>query len=937
MLAHSLLQLNNFARIVAALHFYLLRKAMRLQPFIFVTLWVLASFQSCFAADEAASSGITPIHSTQLALQFSKKIAKPVTTQLPRTVRPLHYAIFVTPNAAAATFSGAVAIDIEVIRQTNRITFNAADLTIEQATLDSNGTLFGAQQINLDAEAQTATLIFKQLLKVGKYRLNMDYNGVISTQANGLFLVDYVTTNGKQRALYTQFENSDARRFVPCWDEPNFKTTFDLTVTVPSGQMAVSNMPILTQTALDNGINGMNGMTRVTFQTTPKMSSYLLFMALGDFERVTDKLGNTELGVITQRGLLSQAAFPLASTKAILQQYNDYFGVTYPLPKLDNVAAPGSSEFFGAMENWGAIFTFEHDILLNPTISTQRDKEASFSTAAHEIAHQWFGDLVTMQWWDDLWLNEGFASWMESRTTQKLHPEWDTNLLLVDVHQRAMWLDAINNTHPVVQHVATVEQASQAFDDITYKKGESVITMLENYVGENAWRNGVRAYMAKHAYGNTSSADFWAAIQAATDKPIMQIAHDFTLQPGVPLIKLIGQKCSAGKTTVELEQGEFNTDIGDNNARITKPPLRWHVPVNIALINENGVVASANLLTHQTHQKLTLNGCGAVLLNAGQFGYFRPQLDSVELHKLMAHFDKLAPIDQLGLIANTFSLSRIGTTSMADALDLTQLGLASNNPQINSLALKTLMNLRRNYALNSNEQRTFDVYATQQLSTVMARVSWQAQPDESSTTAKLRELLIDALSEMQDPKTVQQVRHYFNHQSSDLPAALNNVITRTVAMTADSLLWEQLHAKALAETSSMIKDNDYLALATAIDPALAQRALDLALTDEPNPTISAAMIEAVANHYPDMAFDFCMNHLEHINKLVDSNSRSRYIPRIATESADPAMKTKLQNYAKNNLAKTAWGDTKTALAAINYQIYIRQKRLPEVNAWLAAH
>ncbi|WP_229507659.1 M1 family metallopeptidase [Massilia sp. Dwa41.01b] len=288
------------------------------------------------------------------------------------------------------------------------------------------------------------------------------------------------------------------------------------------------------------------------FAPTPAMSTYLLFFALGDFERATTTVDGTELGVVTRRGSLPQAAFALESSGAILREYNDYFGVRYPLPKLDNVAGPGRSQFFGAMENWGAIFTFEYALLLDPAISTQRDKQEIFATAAHEMAHQWFGDLVTMRWWDDLWLNEGFASWMESRMTARLHPEWNTALDTVNGRDAAMRRDALATTHPVVQHVATVEQASQAFDEITYQKGEAVIRMLEAYVGEDAWRRGVRAYMREHAYGNTASNDLWRQIERAAARPVTQIAHDFTLQPGVPLVRVALPVCKGGKMTIAL-------------------------------------------------------------------------------------------------------------------------------------------------------------------------------------------------------------------------------------------------------------------------------------------------------------------------------------------------------------------------------------------------
>ena len=295
---------------------------------------------------------------------------KNATTQLPRTVRPVHYDIAVVPHAQSLSFTGQVAIALDVLEPTASITLNAVDMVFANTTLAGTRGKALVPQVSIDAGAQTATFTLDKPLAPGRYTLTTDYTGRIGTQANGLFAIDYDTRQGRKRALYTQFENSDARKFVPSWDEPNHKATFSLTATVPASQLAVSNMPVSETTDLGNGSK------RITFAKSPRMSTYLLFFALGDFERATAKLGDTEVGVVTQSGLIDQAKFALDSSVGVLREYNDYFGTPYPLPKLDNVASPGSSQFFGAMENWGAIFTFEHTLLLDPTISTQSDKSA---------------------------------------------------------------------------------------------------------------------------------------------------------------------------------------------------------------------------------------------------------------------------------------------------------------------------------------------------------------------------------------------------------------------------------------------------------------------------------------------------------------------------------------------------------------------------------
>eukprot|EP01133_Synstelium_polycarpum_P020874 gene20874-25067_t len=627
--------------------------------------------RSQLAAAVLALASFTAAHADNAApaaRYVSASHAPGTTTQLPRGVTPLHYIVSITPDAAAATFQGAAAIKVAVDAPTSSITFNALNLTFGAAAIEgAGGSKQVTRKIDFDADRQTATLHFAQPVARGEYLLRIDYSGKIGTQATGLFSLDYDTPEGRQRALYTQFENSDARSVLPSWDEPDYKATFALDVVVPSGQMAVGNMPIVRSEELGNG------KKHVYFATTPRMSTYLLFFGLGDFERATAMADGTQIGVITKRGALAQSRFALDESSALLREYNDYFGVRYPLPKLDNIAAPGRSQFFGAMENWGAVFTFEYGLLLDPAISTQADKENIYTTLSHEMAHQWFGDLVTMRWWDDLWLNEGFASWMEGRTTQRLHPEWNTALADVAGREAAMAQDALRTTHPVIQRIATVEQASQAFDGITYQKGKAVISMLEAYVGADTWRTAVRSYMRKHAYGNTVSDDLWREVDAAAGKPVSAIAHDYTLQPGVPMITVGDAVCRNGNTRVTLAQGEFSKD------QPNKKPLAWKVPV-IASTVGNGKLAT--VLVRNGKATLNVPGCGALLVNAGQSGYYRTLYAPSNARALAAGFARLAPIDQLGLLSDSQSLGMAGLQDPAGFLDLVKATPLSADPQV---------------------------------------------------------------------------------------------------------------------------------------------------------------------------------------------------------------------------------------------------------------
>jgi aminopeptidase N len=852
--------------------------------------------------------------------------ARATTTQLPRGVTPTHYAVSITPDAKAGKFAARAIISIEVQAATTSITLNALDLKFASATLApaAGGTPQSAQ-IAMHADAQTATFTFAKQVAAGSYKLALDYTGVIGTQAVGLFALDYDGAGGKQRALYTQFENSDARRVIPSWDEPAYKATFQLDAVIPAGQMAVSNMPIANEEKLGDG------RTHVAFAQTPKMSTYLLFFGLGDFERARMTADGVELGVVTRKGGASQAQFALDSSRAVLREYNDYFGVRYPLPKLDNVAGPGRSQFFGAMENWGAIFTFEYAMLVDPAFSTQSDRQEVFATAAHEMAHQWFGDLVTMSWWDDLWLNEGFASWMEGRTMARLHPEWNTAPQAVTKRDHAMSRDALVTTHPIVQHISTVEQANQAFDEITYMKGEAVIRMLEAYVGENMWRNGVRAYIKAHAYGNTVSDDLWASVEKAAKKPVTSIAHDFTLQPGVPLIRVDDVVCKNGSSVVKLSQGEFSRDQPD------KKPLSWRVPVIAQILDSN---KQARAIVSGGKGALTLAGCGPVIVNAGQTGYYRTLYAPRQFSGLAAGFSKMPTVDQLGLLSDSWALGTAGLQNIGAFLDLAAATTLAADPQVWDRVAGVYGAIHSMYESDPARRKRFDTYAIARLAPVMAQVGWNVRAGEPTTVANLRERLIGTLGELGDATTIGEARRRYAAMETDpaaVPSELRKVILAVVAEHADAATWDKLHAAAQAEKTPLIKDHLYEMLASTEDQGLAQRALDLALTDEPGATNSAGMVAHVAESHPDMAFDFAISHIDKINQRVDATSRSRYFPRLAGRSADAAMIGKLNDYAGANLAPTSRRDVDSAIASIRDRIKVRRERLPEIDAWLASH
>ncbi len=869
-----------------------------------------------------------------------------ITTQLPRGAAPTHYAIEVTPDEANLSFTGKVMIDVTVSKAMPTLVLNAADLSIGDVMLTPAKGKAMKGSAKVDAEAQTVTLDFGKPLTPGQYKLAIAYAGVINTQANGLFALDYTNNEGQaKRALFTQFEAPDARRFVPSWDEPSYKATFDLSAIIPTGELAVGNMPV--KTTKDLG----GGKTQVTFGTSPKMSSYLLFFGLGELERATKMSGATEVGVITGKGNSGKATLALDASVNILPYFNDYFGVPYPLPKLDNVAGPGQSQFFSAMENWGAIFTFERALLVDPRFTSEATKRRIYETVAHEMAHQWFGDLVTMAWWDDLWLNEGFASWMATKVTDKLQPDWEMLLTRVDGREAAMSLDSLATTHPVVQKITTVDQVNQAFDAITYQKGEAVITMLEGFAGEDVWKNGIRSYMKAHAYGNTVTDDLWKAVEGAGAKGLVAIAHDFTSQPGIPLVTVESAQCQGGQTVLSLSQGEYSRDAKG------KAPLKWNVPVMAQTIGGAAhdilfaLTAKFDFGTGLHHRggapqrlilqgkgQMTLPGCGAYVVNAGQTGYYRSLYPAANVQALAKDFTKLASIDQTGLLADNFQLGLAGYQPIGLALDLIDAVPMAASPAVLAEVPGYLDSAYAMLESDKAAQGRVAAYTSAKLTPALTAIGYDAKAGEGAQVPVLRSALVSTLGDMGDKAVVAEANRRFAALASD-PAALDgplrNVWLAIIAKNADQATWDKLRAMAKGAKTDLEKSSLFALLGAAKDEKLGQQALDLALTDEPGKTTSAAIIAQVGAEHPMLAVDYVLAHRAQYEALIDVSARSQALARLGGGSADPAMATKLDAYATQYLTPESRKVVDRSIAAIKTRIETRNRLKAPLAAWFA--
>jgi aminopeptidase N len=835
--------------------------------------------------------------------------------RLPTTVQPVSYRIDLTPDAQKLTFTGSETIQLQVNQEVPSITLNALEISISRAALDGKA----AAKITLDADRQTATFDFGQKVAPGPHSLAIDYAGKIDDFSAGLFHLDYTTAAGPRRLLVTQFENADARRLAPMWDDPGVKANFQLSVVAPVDQMAVSNTPAAQTQPLGGGLQ------RTVFQPTPKMSSYLLFLGVGDLERVARNVDGIDVGVIVRRGETVKAQFALDEASAILRYYDDYFGIKFPLPKLDLIAAPGSGGF-GAMENWGAIMYFERELLIDPKYSTEQDRQDVSLVIAHEMAHQWFGDLVTMQWWNDLWLNESFAEWMEGKAVDHLHPDWRVLLSESAGREAALKLDATSATHPIVRPVETTQQMNEIGDAITYDKGMAVLRMLEAYVGPDAWRSGVHAYLQAHAYGNATHDDLWKAIEGAAGKPISGMAEDFTLQDGVPLI---GVQVMASQTGsgVLLTEERFAADAG------SKEPRHWRTPVSAKPLKGaevQTVVHGGPLVT-----SLTSPDPGPLVVNPGQVGYYRTWYTKPAFDPLAQRFARLEPFDQQNMLQDSWALAQAGYAPPSNLMALLTRLPPGAYPLVWANAADMISQI---YYLHAPKDRaTFAAFGRKILGPALSRIGWSARPGEPAAAAVAREHLILTLGDLGDPGVVTLASLKFQGflaAPSSLPADIRKPVLYVVGEQGGPQAFDALQRLALASTDALEQRQYLTALSRAADPALAQRALDFALSPQVQHSAGMTMIRAVSARHPDVVWRFVVAHKAEIDARSDPGEKLFFIPKMLNDAADASLADALHAYAEKTYPPGGRAEADQVEARVRQRADVRTGQLPKLDAWL---
>lgn len=842
--------------------------------------------------------------------------------KLPKTVVPSAYDIHLVTDVPKHAFSGMETVRVNVRKATARVAVNTLDLRVSAASADG----IAASAIATDNAAQTTTLTFAKPLGVGNHALRFAYTGVMPAGPEGLFYQPYRDAAGEHVMISTQFEATDARRMFPSWDEPSFRATYQLEAAVPKAWMAVSNMPIVSEKP------AANDLKTVRFARTPKMSSYLVVLSAGDFGAIEGQSDGVKIRVVTPKGREESGRYALESAEKLLAFYDDYFGIKFPLPKLDLIAIPGG--FGGAMENWGGITFNERALLFDPKTSTSGAKQGVFSVIAHEMAHQWFGDLVTTAWWDNIWLNEGFASWMGTKATDHFNPDWNVWQEASNEKEAAMGADARLSTHPIQQPISNEAEAAASFDSITYLKGQSFLRMLETYVGEAPFRDGIRSYMQAHKYSNTTTADLWNSLAASSHKRVVEIATGWTEQPGFPVVSVTAS-CQSGRRYLAFAQQRFLLSGTDPKAGHDL----WDIPVSVKLTDAPNLAAQYTLLDTETAQAPAGTCNEPFVVNSDNVGYYRVQYSSDLTAFMQQHFAEQAVNDRIDMLGDSWALVQAGRQSSNAYLSLVK----ALGPDLNLVEWQQIsgtLGMLADYERGKPGSAAFDTYLRSVYRPLYDKLGWEVKTTDSVPTQQLRRMTIGMLGGAGDKGILAEANTRFAAFKQN-PASVSpddqGMLLGIIGANADAATWDQLHAMALAATSIDEKSRYFAALAAAKDESLAAKALAVSLSDEIPPQISQfriRMVGEVAADHQKLAWAFFKEHNAELFKTRSVFERILGFTGLETTFWNAAPVEELEAYTKKNVPPEAYKEVAKATDRVKFRLGLQQQLLPQVDAYV---
>ncbi len=845
--------------------------------------------------------------------------------RLPDSAVPEGYRITLAPDFAKDNFVGDETIQVRILKPTSSIVLNSLDIQFQEATIASNGATQAAK-VSIDKQNEMATLTVAQSLTPGLVTIHIRYTGILNNQLRGF----YLSKAGGRKYAVTQFESTDARRAFPSFDEPAYKATFEITAIVDKNDTAISNNPIASDTP-----GPTPGKHTIRFKTTPKMSSYLVALAVGDFEYVEGSADGVPIRIWTTPGKKGMTNYALQVSKQCVKYFDDYFGIRYPFEKLDLIGLPDFAA--GAMENTGAI-TFRDALLLvdDKSAPTETYKEIG-AVISHEIAHQWFGDLVTMKWWDDIWLNEGFATWMETKPLVAWKPEWHMELDDVLESGSSLNIDSLQSTRPIHQAAETPAQIEELFDGIAYGKAAAVLRMLESYLGPETFRAGVRAYLKSYSYGNATETDFWGALAKASNKPVDRMMPTFVNQPGAPLVSIHSQ-CQGGTTKATLSQRRYYYDRRLLDAGSKE---LWMVPVTLKAPGADRQEKTI-LLTGKT-QTFELPGCRPWLFaNGGAQGYYRTGYDTGTFQSMSRSVEKdLTPAERIVLIRDAWAAVRTGQQPIGDFLELAD-GLQSERTAKVVQQMNSELDYIGDYLVNDSDRARYQSFVRALLGPIQKEFGWEVSAKEDTNQKDLRAFVTYTLGYTgREPEVLSKARQLAARemdQPGTVDPSLVDVVFNLSANVGDAALYEKMMSH-LKQNQAPEQYYRYLySLARFSDPALLERTLNFALSPAVRSQDSLNLIAAVmANRAGEkLGWKFVRSHWGQIEKIMGGYNTGGLVSTTG-DFCDAGLRDEVKQFFTEHPVPTAERSLRQALERVNYCIDFREHQSPALASWLRSN
>ena len=834
--------------------------------------------------------------------------------RLPTGVTPLHYSLTLEPNLQSATFTGKEEIDVTLAQPSSAITLNAAEIKFQTVTITARGKTQTAK-IAEDASKEQATLQVAEQLPAGPATIQIQYTGILNHRLRGF----YLSKTAKRNYAVTQFEPTDARRAFPSFDEPAMKATFSTTLIVDTGDTAISNTNIVSDRP-----GPAAGKHTLQFATTPKMSTYLLAFLVGDFQCVSGESDGVPIRACATPDKVQMGAYAVKAAEFVLHYYDTYFGIKYPLPKLDMIAIPDFEA--GAMENFGAITYRETDFLIDEKTASVNAKKRVASVVAHEMAHQWFGDMVTMNWWNNVWLNEGFATWMASKPVNAWHPEWNVP------QDKALSLDRILNTdagkvtRTIRATADTPSEINEMFDGITYAKGGAVLAMTENYEGKKVFRQGVHKYLEAHMFGNATAEDFWNAQTQVSGKPIDKVMSSFVAEPGVPLLQFTPPK--TGSTTVTQQRFYLGPEIHADQAQ------NWTIPVCFKTSSQ----PKCELLT-AGEQTLAVPASALFYANANDQGYYRTDYDSAGYSRILkAAETDLTPAERIGFAGNEWALMRSGRTGIGDYMNL--VSALRNDPSADIIEeLASSLAIVDSSIATPADRKLLAAWVRRQFGEAYREVE-NVSASDPVEKRQLRAALFTLLGTTgRDPRVIPQARELTEKYIADPASVEPSLASHAIAIateSGDSHLFDQLEQVSRTSDNPIVQKTALSSLANFHDPALVRRALDYATSGQVRNQDSESLFGTALRNRDTrpVAWEYIQQNWEKVHAQLTTMTGARLVG--ATGSFCSAEKSQeVQTFFTAHPVMAAQRAIKRATDSIRDCTELRAAQQPKLTEWLS--